>query len=1045
MTSTNLTQNINSSQGIQHPLEVVTAATTSSSPQLPALETKIQGSASAESNGSNLKSKLWSWFGKKDVPANQAPVPPSDKKTEEVGASFFSKVKSGIQTAAGKIKQEGYSATLKLAKNIATYGYNPDKTDQESINQLKTLTKSNDLPILINLAAAKIGKIVQQKVETSEKSENIKNFVKEEQALVQQLINSGILNIAVNLAKTENGKKSPEDNTPVQVFDVLESIVKIVKDSLPDYEIKMAEIEAIKDDKQKEAAKKKYLEPAIANIMNLAFPKGADDIVGLNFGKSKLYNFLKDTAIPEVLFELLKGHYNLHSQYEDATKQLKSQLQVLGQKNEDAYKLIDSSCNYLSKTILDKLKQSLSNDAETSSQKLLCEGTSSPQSIAFGKLISTLADDKNQACPSLWNLTQKQIKTLIFKFLGNHLATKEDELDGKRVTEILMHAMSTLAEKLALNNSKADYQALAKELLQQNGMNPREDLPSVFGINTAIAEQLETIILPKLLSSFHEETTVWMNKKEQNKEELKTLFGTTHSQEACKVLGHFVSQFAPWYLSTSNDKAADMILSAISLHIQSQNGTETKELLKEIEAHKPLLKSFLEELIKKMGDTKNPGSSQVWNFVKEYSEAAALEVFVRIAKRINTLEKSFESKDAANLSYHTLVSMLKKAADNIDSLKGSIGEKDGAKTKDFVTLTSQLFSAASLVDGKELPLPSPIKKPAWNLFKTEAMPAVLESIMDTLNEDYTKDALMLGLLKLLSESIADGSIFNGKDEVEEIDLETKALDIECGDVLKRLLTKLPNSTVTELFSNLLDMDFIPSEKIGRIVRGYLKKTNLLQLVDSAIVKIMPYMHQGKWKGEKGERTFEPKKGKFDFELPKTAKEKAVSDAKIKRMKKINHKKLIEEGSEAISSQIATGITGFLKSIWDGFVNGVSKVFSSFRGFIDGIVNNSVVQMIVKGLEFLFKPLFEAGKSLFKSAVISPALRNLSHQSKTHGKDILYSWRDMLFDMIDTSNYETQKSEKEKLKRKLEELASQKKKKENIKIQKLDPITAPSIA
>ncbi len=995
----------------------------------PLAEPKMFQASVAKDSGS-LFSKPLAWFNKSASSASET-ASIEAAKADSVGTSFFSKLKSGLQSLAGKVKEGGCSAGLKIAKNIATYGYHPDEVDQEKIGQLKSYTRSEDLPILISTAADKIGSLLQKKIAESDQAEPMKKIVKEESLLIRQLINSGMLNIAVNLAKQEKTKKGPDDTSPVLISDLLMSVRDTLIKSLPSFEKHMEEIDKIEDPAKKEEAKRELLKPATQNLMSLAFPNGADDIVGLTFGKAKVYQLLKETVMPEILSELLKGFCKQSTQYKDAKAKLIAQLNPSGKNCEGTFKLIDSGCDFLAKKITQKIRNSAAEGSESLAQKILGNEEESAQSKALARWIAELADEKNPASSSLWELTESQVKTLLFKFLSAQIETGNFALDEKNIGKAALALFAKAAEKLHLQHGKElNFQSIAKELLAKSGISPKEDLPSMFGINQAIGDAVENKILPDLLASFHEESVSWMKKKDENIQALQTLFGTTHPKEACNFLGSYISQYIPWYLATSSDTAADLILKSFEKKIQGEESKEAKALLSEMQENRALLKTFLTGVLQTIGTTQGKPADTVWNFAKDYAESAALEIFVRIAKKMDALEKG--AGNASNFSFPALIKLLKTADEKLTAVDLSAG-KEGGKAMDFAAISTKLLSAATLVDAKEIPLPGLIKEEAFGLMKEETLPKALESVFSALNEDYTKDAILLGILKKLSDSYSQGSFSFGAKDTAPADPKTLALDKECGDILKSLFHKLPQSVATELFSNLLEIGIIPSEKIGQFVRGYLEKTTVLQIVDLAITKVLPQVHKGKWVGEKGQESFVPKGGKLQFDLPKTPKEKAAFDAKMERLKKIKHKKLIEEGTETIASQFTSGITGFIKSIWDKFLNGVGKISISLKNFIDGIVNNSLMQLLFSGLAWIFKPFLEAGKSAIGNALIKPALKDVSLLAKSgETGEILYSWKEKMAEMLDEGVLESRRAEKKKHELKLEELNKRQKMREEEK-------------
>lgn len=968
----------------------------------------------------SIFSKPWGWF-KANVEKKSEENSSVSEKAESVGSSFFSQATSGLQTFANKVKETGYSTGLNLAKNLATLGYHPDEADQEKINLLKKYTYSDDLPILLSAASASVSAKILQNVDQSDQPESVKKFLKDESLLVQQLINSGLLQLAVNLAEKEKESKGLGSAEPVTISSVFESIRKILADSLPNFEEKMAGIEAITNKKERNLAKNALLEPAIENLMALCFPNGSEDIIGLNFGKSVLYQTIKETVMPEIVLEIIESGCKQTQQKKAVESALLEELSRFKQ-GSTHFKLIDSACTFFADLGAEKIRALAKSKAKDLSLEIQGMKTESAKIDALKNLIQELCEEKNTAGNFLKSQVSSQIKILAFKHIAKNLTQISSDDPTLSVGQLILNSCGIIAETLQSKDQKINFQTLAQEFLEKSGICLSEDLPSLFGLNEAIGDAALNTLLPEILSSLHEECTSWMKKKEENTKKLEDLFKTSHPEEAAKFIGNYVSQYLPWQLNTSAETTADLILKSFENRIQAIESHAAKNLLDSLQASKIHLKPFLIDILKTMGTSKEKSAGKVWDFAKDYAESASLEFLVRISEKIEALEKKSGAQSSSTASFEALIDLLKIADEKLEDEGEERPEMNSSQ------MSKKLMSAAKLQDATTIPLPGLIKDELWKFFKEKTLPNTLDSVFASLNEDYAKDAILLGVLKHLNDSLPQGSLselMNGSKEKKDSSL--KALDIECGTILIALFQKLPKSDVSELFSNLADLEIIPPESIGALVRNYLKGTSLLQIFDLAITKILPQIHKGKWMGEKGKEVFEPKGGTYAFNLPKNEKEKAAMEAKLKHKAKLNQKKLINEGAELISSQIGAGIENFLKSVWDTCMNGLGKTSISLKQFVEGIAGCGVISMLFKGLAWIFKPIVSVGKSQIERTFIKPYLKAASIKAKSpQAKKIMKSWEEKVIEILENKVQRRRLKRRRHLELKHEELSKIKK-------------------
>src|SRR5690606_3203215 len=187
----------------------------------------------------------------------------------------------------------------------------------------------------------------------------------------------------------------------------------------------------------------------------------------------------------------------------------------------------------------------------------------------------------------------------------------------------------------------------------------------------------------------------------------------------------------------------------------------------------------------------------------------------------------------------------------------SAEEQQSVKLADYSGFAKKVLQAVELENGADAPLPSPIKRQAFSLFRQQILPHVLMSLMDKVNDDYSKNALLVGLLDIVNESLADIDLLKvlAHDAAELA--EPQETDVVAGELVKEIITLLPPSMTHGMANYLEVIQEVSSAMIGKSLRSYFQGKSVLEVIDKAVKLSIPHLHPGKWQGEKGAESFAP--------------------------------------------------------------------------------------------------------------------------------------------------------------------------------------------
>ncbi|MFQ5729590.1 MAG: hypothetical protein ACE5GN_04435, partial [Waddliaceae bacterium] len=898
---------------------------------------------------------------------------------------------------------------------------------------------------------------------------------------------------------------------------------------------------------------------------------------GLVLLKGAFYSKINNSILPEMAAMLVKEYRKQRATYQEAKDSLQKAIsEKMGSPESDPevariFSLIENGTGFAAKQLRQKLQESLQSDALNLTTEFIGEDKQKNRQLdAANRLLKGLASAKSELPHDITDLLDEQIEALLMKMMANLLQnpefSKESLTKGAGVSDLIIRFLGAMTDKLAqLKEQETDgddlnaFVPLAQELLKM--ANPT--LPSLFGMNKRLWKQMENRVLPGFLAKMYKETSSWVRRKEKNQKKLQELFGTTHAQEACRVLSHYIADFLPWYLSTSNDQIAEMAFTLMSNQTKKADDPQSQAFLQEIKKNKQVIMDFVSHHAQKLGDSNSDEAKKVWGLAKEYGEAALLEMFVRMAKRVHSLESTKGKNYRPEFAMHTAFQLLEKLREHFGKTN-EIKDNQGVKHAHQVdpetmyaefgeTLHSGIPAASDLPEEEKqrtrLDDFSGFIDKIQNILQlsgnTQALgkqifPNLLLRLMNHLNEDYTKDSMLLGVLQMINEALQEPpkddpklsrhheeekkKDFSGalssivSNELANLDTESKTkatltitdwlmhledkestltleehleelgcqledivpeqnlrekrknlskplceftlywnelqknnslsfqekqallkkkrealiqtsteemtrplealqillqerkFDAECGEMVRELINMLPFTMTKTIFNDFDILKEKSAETVGRLVRSYFDRTSMLEIIDKGIVRILPYLHPGEWKGEEGQETFEPQGGKYKFDLPKTPEEKAALKAKRKRQAKRKRREFAKTAAETLSSQLANGLTKFIKSLWDGFTGTFGSTFPSAKKFFDRVFNHGISQFIMSGFKMLFKTLLEIGRSLFEETYLKRKMRKVTKTAHMpHHENLFYQWRDVLVDALDVTSEQPAKA------------------------------------
>lgn len=329
---------------------------------------------------------------------------------------------------------------------------------------------------------------------------------------------------------------------------------------------------------------------------------------------------------------------------------------------------MDNICKVFSKDIKDVIKKFLGSDSKQvaglindvlPTVKLKQGGVD-----LIAEAIKDLAGSADPAVKGTFDYMQEIVHVGLLKVLvrvgESTEATMPVELGQNPqkvlISNILVRLFANLAKhKDAINIKMADYRKLPNDeklkkeklreifkpigtdLLKMSGLQI-SDLPVPDALKDKLWLALGDEILPDLLAKMFLEATSWENEKEENKNKLRFVFGTTHAQEAVPVIGKFAAEATRQYLALDSADAAGAIADGFRNYLAKAGTPEGHMAAAYLADNKELVKFVLGQNLKNIATYDDPAMKWAWPATKEYVEATLMKIFANMSGRIASVE-----------------------------------------------------------------------------------------------------------------------------------------------------------------------------------------------------------------------------------------------------------------------------------------------------------------------------------------------------------------------------------------------------------------------
>lgn len=556
----------------------------------------------------------------------------------------------------------------------------------------------------------------------------------------------------------------------------------------------------------------------------------------------------------------------------------------------------------------------------------------------------------------------------------------------------------------------------------QQGLEDYIPLPKP--LSTKLAHAISTSFLPKMLWVLRTDSHLWIDQKEELREQLDN----DRMAELSRVLGRFVEQFLPYFLSDKSADVAKALLNVISAYLIVPPGDSMQGSLtfdeEELKPH-DIWQQWLTNTFHGLGSHRSRNNRVLFRFVKRYTEGFLLMLFIRFKECLQNIQD--EENSDAQVHVHAAKTLLDEAQRHfgeINRIKSSLREKRAFKVpREVLThhfsigeqlhrvldiskpqlavgfykeLSEDLLQVMGLDDTVGLPAPAFLKPIVWELFEDLLLPTIVESLVDQIKSPDAIHHYLLSLLSAVKSSItdADGDIeermlFEGElqNDLEELS----------GALLQELLGLQPTVAMPLLRYRKIRERL--GSAVGQSIRGALEQFSTLDLVDLLIKSSLPALHPGRWVSRHGVRTYKRKhrnqlppsdasaerflpirvneeqveeKG-WDFHFPKNREEKREVQEATERRRADLKRTVTVELEEMIHQQADISIQDALHGIWDdiqsAFDAAIKAVFGregrKLKDRLDHLCHmmwRYVLFPLLKGITYPFRKIASA---LFK--------------------------------------------------------------------------------
>lgn len=284
----------------------------------------------------------------------------------------------------------------------------------------------------------------------------------------------------------------------------------------------------------------------------------------------------------------------------------------------------------------------------------------------FGNKLSILNDRDNS---KLWEFVGDSITSLLLKGIVN-VAEFTDQgapLGNKMPSSIISSMIQLMTDNLPEAKEKAEkalkiedkiqreealriaFSPLASMLLQTVSppspapYPPLQELPIMKPLRQTIWNLVELKFLPDMLANLYisvsEKIKLTADKALQNQEEIKARTNNAYGTEACRVIGEWVSDFLPLYVTNESEEISSIIYNSLKEYLEIElkkgQGIQISSLDDFIKNHESEIKKIVSLNIVSL--MKSPIKQDAQHLVKDYVEAVMLQFYNGLSKRIDVL------------------------------------------------------------------------------------------------------------------------------------------------------------------------------------------------------------------------------------------------------------------------------------------------------------------------------------------------------------------------------------------------------------------------